>query len=160
MPPYFPGDNKPKKHYLLHLYDVIFNYWYNKEFAFEYKLLSISHHSFQMDMFVTSFRHSFFMDMSLIHFNVVKPFLAVYTIKNLNLNSFQTDVFLICFSVVSPSSFENVTTKWCPEIKHHCPDAPILLIGKSPSGISLGVRPANERRRYNVMTSLIGWAHI
>ena len=41
----------------------------------------------------------------------------------------QTDVFLICFSVVSPSSFENVTSKWCPEIKHHCPDAPILLIG-------------------------------
>jgi len=41
----------------------------------------------------------------------------------------QTDVFLICFSVVSPSSFENVTSKWCPEIKHHCGDAPILLIG-------------------------------
>jgi len=41
----------------------------------------------------------------------------------------QTDVFLICFSVVSPSSFENVTSKWCPEIKHHCADAPILLIG-------------------------------
>ena len=38
-------------------------------------------------------------------------------------------MFLICFSVVSPSSFENVTSKWCPEIKHHCPDAPILLIG-------------------------------
>ena len=43
----------------------------------------------------------------------------------------QTDVFLICFSVVSPSSFENVTSKWCPEIKHHCPDAPILLIGRT-----------------------------
>jgi len=41
----------------------------------------------------------------------------------------QTDVFLICFSVVSPSSFENVNTKWCPEIKHHCPDAAILLVG-------------------------------
>ncbi|XP_063603195.1 ras-related C3 botulinum toxin substrate 1-like [Penaeus indicus] len=41
----------------------------------------------------------------------------------------QTDVFLICFSVVSPSSFENVTSKWYPEIKHHCPDAPIILVG-------------------------------
>ncbi|ESN98497.1 hypothetical protein HELRODRAFT_84621 [Helobdella robusta] len=41
----------------------------------------------------------------------------------------QTDVFLICFSVVSPSSFENINTKWCPEIKHHCPDAAVLLIG-------------------------------
>ena len=27
------------------------------------------------------------------------------------------------------------------------------------SGISLGMRPANERRRYNVTTSLIGWVH-
>ena len=49
----------------------------------------------------------------------------------------QTDVFLICFSVVSPSSFENVTSKWCPEIKHHCPDAPILLIGNDISNILL-----------------------
>ena len=48
----------------------------------------------------------------------------------------QTDVFLICFSVVSPSSFENVTSKWCPEIKHHCADAPILLVGKTLYHIS------------------------
>lgn len=45
----------------------------------------------------------------------------------------QTDVFLICFSVASPSSFENVTSKWYPEIKHHCPDAPIILVGKYKS---------------------------
>ena len=25
----------------------------------------------------------------------------------------QTDVFLICFSVISPSSFENIQQKWC-----------------------------------------------
>uniref|UniRef100_A0A8C5LL92 Cell division control protein 42 homolog pseudogene n=1 Tax=Jaculus jaculus TaxID=51337 RepID=A0A8C5LL92_JACJA len=31
----------------------------------------------------------------------------------------QTDVFLVCFSVVSPSSFENVKEKWVPEITHH-----------------------------------------
>ena len=28
------------------------------------------------------------------------------------------------------------------------------------SGISLAMRPANERRRHNVTTSLIGWVHI
>ena len=33
----------------------------------------------------------------------------------------QTDVFLVCFSVVSPSSFENVKEKGVPEITHHCP---------------------------------------
>ncbi|KAI1883892.1 hypothetical protein AGOR_G00220760 [Albula goreensis] len=28
----------------------------------------------------------------------------------------QTDVFLICFSLVSPASFENVRAKWYPEL--------------------------------------------
>jgi len=32
----------------------------------------------------------------------------------------QTDVFLLCFSIVSPPSFENIRTKWWPEIQHHC----------------------------------------
>lgn len=41
----------------------------------------------------------------------------------------QTDVFLVCFSLISPSSYENVKTKWLPEITHHCPDVPILLVG-------------------------------
>lgn len=41
----------------------------------------------------------------------------------------QTDVFLVCFSVVRPSSFENVKHKWVPEIAHHCPKAPYLLVG-------------------------------
>ncbi|XP_070538180.1 cell division control protein 42 homolog [Ptychodera flava] len=41
----------------------------------------------------------------------------------------QTDVFLVCFSVVSPSSFENVKEKWIPEITHHCPKTPFLLVG-------------------------------
>jgi len=41
----------------------------------------------------------------------------------------QTDVFLVCFSVISCSSFENVKTKWVPEIQHHAPNVPILLVG-------------------------------
>lgn len=41
----------------------------------------------------------------------------------------QTDVFLVCFSVVSPSSFENVKEKWVPEITYHCPKTPFLLVG-------------------------------
>ncbi|KAJ3105676.1 Rho GTPase protein rac1 [Phlyctochytrium planicorne] len=41
----------------------------------------------------------------------------------------QTDVFLICFSLVSPPSFENVRTKWYPEIGHHAPNTPIILVG-------------------------------
>jgi len=41
----------------------------------------------------------------------------------------QTDVFLMCFSIISPSSFENVSAKWYPEVSHHCPNAPIILVG-------------------------------
>ncbi|XP_054877132.1 ras-related C3 botulinum toxin substrate 1-like isoform X2 [Poeciliopsis prolifica] len=39
------------------------------------------------------------------------------------------DVFLVCFSVVSPASFENVRTKWSVELKHHCPNTPMILVG-------------------------------
>lgn len=31
-----------------------------------------------------------------------------------------TDVFLVCFSLIDPKSFENVAKVWVPEIKHHC----------------------------------------
>ena len=41
-----------------------------------------------------------------------------------------TDVFLVCFSVISPASFENVKEKWFPEVHHHCPGVPILSVPK------------------------------
>ncbi|KAI0982740.1 hypothetical protein GJ496_000602 [Pomphorhynchus laevis] len=41
----------------------------------------------------------------------------------------QTDIFLVCFSVISPSSYENVREKWVPEISHHCQKTPFLLVG-------------------------------
>lgn len=41
----------------------------------------------------------------------------------------QTDVFLVCFSVTSPASYENVREKWFPEVLHHCPGVPCLIVG-------------------------------
>ena len=41
----------------------------------------------------------------------------------------ETDVFLLCFSIDSPSSFENIRAKWCPEVSHHCPKIPTVLVG-------------------------------
>jgi len=40
-----------------------------------------------------------------------------------------TDIFLLCFSLISPTSLSNVVTKWHPELQHHCPQTPILLVG-------------------------------
>lgn len=40
-----------------------------------------------------------------------------------------TDVFLICFSVVNPNSYANVGDKWWPEISHHAPGVPKILVG-------------------------------
>eukprot|EP01083_Nonionella_stella_P051257 136091_1 len=41
----------------------------------------------------------------------------------------QTDVFLVCYATNSRHSFMNVKNKWVPEISHHAPRVPIILIG-------------------------------
>src|SRR5271168_649664 len=41
----------------------------------------------------------------------------------------QTDVFVLCYSIVSITSLENVTSKWIPELHHHSPITPIILVG-------------------------------
>jgi len=41
----------------------------------------------------------------------------------------QTDVFLLMFSIISPTTFANVKSKWIKELRHHCPGVPILLVG-------------------------------
>lgn len=40
-----------------------------------------------------------------------------------------TDVFLICFSVVNRTSFENIKEKWAPELRYWCPKIPFLVVG-------------------------------
>ncbi|XP_053393762.1 ras-related C3 botulinum toxin substrate 1-like [Mercenaria mercenaria] len=40
----------------------------------------------------------------------------------------QTDVFFVCYSVESRSSFENISYKWMPEVHHHCPSVPLVLV--------------------------------
>jgi len=42
----------------------------------------------------------------------------------------QTDVFLICFSVISPVSFSNVRTKWWPEVAHVCIFLYLVICGR------------------------------
>ncbi|XP_006632493.1 rho-related GTP-binding protein RhoV [Lepisosteus oculatus] len=40
-----------------------------------------------------------------------------------------TDVFIVCFSVVNPTSFQNISEKWIPEIRACNPSSPIILVG-------------------------------
>ena len=40
-----------------------------------------------------------------------------------------TNIFLVCFSVISPTSYENIKTKWFPEIRHHMPGTPFVVVG-------------------------------
>ena len=35
----------------------------------------------------------------------------------------------MCFSIENPDSFENISLKWVPEIKHYCPSVPVILVG-------------------------------
>ena len=40
-----------------------------------------------------------------------------------------TDVILMCFSIDAPDSLDNIPEKWTPEVKHFCPNVPIILVG-------------------------------
>ena len=41
----------------------------------------------------------------------------------------QTDIFILCYSLVSKNSFENIRSTWLPEVKHHAPDIPFMVVG-------------------------------
>jgi GTPase SAR1 family protein len=59
--------------------------------------------------------------------NLLKIFLDYDRLRPLSYP--QTDVFLVCYSVVNPASFDNVRAKWSPEIKHNNPETPVVLVG-------------------------------
>lgn len=54
-----------------------------------------------------------------------------------------THVFLVCFSVVNPSSYHNVKSKWWPELQQHAPETPIILVGTK---LDLREDPATVKR--------------
>eukprot|EP01107_Rhizomastix_libera_P000790 TRINITY_DN1149_c0_g1_i1.p1 TRINITY_DN1149_c0_g1~~TRINITY_DN1149_c0_g1_i1.p1 ORF type:complete len:194 (-),score=46.65 TRINITY_DN1149_c0_g1_i1:64-645(-) len=39
------------------------------------------------------------------------------------------NVFLLCFSLTNSVSYENITSKWYPEVTHFCPGVPLVLVG-------------------------------
>jgi len=53
-----------------------------------------------------------------------------------------TDIFLLCFSLVNPTSFSNVKIKWVREVKNHCHGAKLILVGTK-----LDMREDNDQLR-------------
>ncbi|KAM0028766.1 putative small GTPase, P-loop containing nucleoside triphosphate hydrolase [Helianthus debilis subsp. tardiflorus] len=39
------------------------------------------------------------------------------------------DVFILVFSLISKASYENISKKWIPELRHYVPGVPIILAG-------------------------------
>ncbi|KAL4862484.1 beta-lactamase/transpeptidase-like protein [Aspergillus spectabilis] len=40
-----------------------------------------------------------------------------------------TDIFLVCFSINSPDSFDRVEERWVPEVQYLCPGTSCLIVG-------------------------------
>ncbi|PAA68334.1 hypothetical protein BOX15_Mlig022592g1 [Macrostomum lignano] len=62
-----------------------------------------------------------------------------------------TSVFLVCFSLVNSTSLDNVIDKWNPEVRHHAPQAPVILVGTKldlrDSGDSMGKEVTRKRAK-------------
>jgi len=58
-----------------------------------------------------------------------------------------TSVFLLCFSLNSLSSLENVTRKWLPELRSNCPRTPVILVGTKKDIRDLSAVSPKEGRR-------------
>jgi len=40
-----------------------------------------------------------------------------------------TNIVLLCYSVASRSTFESISSKWAPEVRHYLPRVPTILVG-------------------------------
>jgi len=59
-----------------------------------------------------------------------------------------TDVFLVCYSVDSETSVNNINEKWVEEISHHAKDSAIILVGLKKD-IRTDSKALSELRKQN-----------
>ncbi len=68
-------------------------------------------------------------------FSPLPPHLSMYFIRQEEFGHLRSlccahvDVFILCFSLVNPVSFDNITSKWIPQIRAGNPASPIVLVG-------------------------------
>ena len=53
-----------------------------------------------------------------------------------------SDVILVCYSIDSPNSYDNVRERWIPEVEQFCPRVPVVLVGRNRCTIELHHPPA------------------
>ncbi|KAI5398706.1 mitochondrial translation regulator Ppr4 [Lathyrus oleraceus] len=60
------------------------------------------------------------------------------------------DVFILAFSLISKASYENVSKKWIPELKHYAPGVPIILFGTK-----LANQAFEKMSSYGIMLNMV-----
>mmetsp|Transcript_131024 Transcript_131024/g.184691 ORF Transcript_131024/g.184691 Transcript_131024/m.184691 type:complete len:197 (+) Transcript_131024:81-671(+) len=80
------------------------------------------------------------------------------------------NVFLLCFSIVNPVSYQNITAKWYKEVIHYCPDVPLILVGtkldlrEDPATISklssLGQSPISAAKGQELATKISAFKYM
>ena len=76
----------------------------------------------------------------------------------------QTDVALVCFSIVDPSTFESVAKRWHPELERHSPGLPFILVGTKldlrDDGLERNLKPIEELRGHNLAEELGAYKYV
>lgn len=63
------------------------------------------------------------------HKEIVHNIIIANTLTNSSSPPPQTDCFLLCYSISSRTSFENIKSKWYPELRSFSKQVPIVLVG-------------------------------
>jgi len=95
-------------------------------------LVSFTEKKFPMEYVPTVFDNkttAMTVDDKAVHLQLIDTAGSEKFVKIRPMNYPGTDIFLVCFSINSKSSFDHVTTKWDPEIREHCPKVPFILVG-------------------------------
>lgn len=76
-----------------------------------------------------------------------------------------TDVFLVCYSIDSKTSLQNVVSSWIPEIRKFCPTTPFILVGtksdlREDSRYSRTMEFVDKSTAENVVLEYDGTGHV
>ncbi|CAN6911116.1 unnamed protein product [Brassica oleracea var. botrytis] len=104
-------------------------------------LISYTSNTFPTDYVPTvfdNFSANVIVDGNTINLGLMESFVCVFLLDETGQEDYNrlrplsyrgADVFLLAFSLVSKASYENVSKKWVPELRHYAPGVPIILVG-------------------------------